>query len=48
VIGYRETCEEAQTFYEVSLKAFDEDEKHRRIEERYRRQVASFRVRRGK
>jgi hypothetical protein len=37
-----------QAFYELDLKAFDEDEKQRRIEERYRRQVASFRVRRGK
>jgi hypothetical protein len=37
-----------QAFYELDLKPFDKDEKQRRIEERYRRQVASFRVRRGK
>jgi hypothetical protein len=31
-----------QALYELDLKAFDEDEKQRRIEERYQRRVASF------
>jgi hypothetical protein len=34
-----------QALHEVDLKAFDEDEKQRRIEDRSRRQVASFRLR---
>jgi len=32
----------------LGIKGLDEDEKQRRIEHRYRRQVASFRARRGK